>query len=130
MDLYTFISNLIGPIALLVFFWPCRKPLSRKMNELIKGKLSKEGLNLEFEKHVNEVAENLQRKLKTPENEKEKLKQLLPNLSRLERLIVVLHNYEEMSFKEVAAALEMRESDVEGLYNSIVKYLRLAVKYE
>ncbi len=53
------------------------------------------------------------------------LKQLIATgLSRAERLILVLYYYEQMTMKEVGAALDLSESRVSQMHSSILARLR------
>lgn len=56
---------------------------------------------------------------------RENLRELvMENLSRLERLIVVLYYYEEMTMKEIGATLDLSESRVSQMHSSILNRLR------
>jgi len=58
---------------------------------------------------------------KLTESQKQRLKELLKkDLTRVERLILVLHDYEKITYKEIAQALDLTESRVIEIYNSIV----------
>jgi len=59
------------------------------------------------------------------ETQRRDLKQLIANnLSRAERLIVILYYFEEMTMKEVGAALDLSESRVSQMHSSILTRLR------
>ncbi len=49
---------------------------------------------------------------------------LTKRLKRPERLIIVLHHYEEMTMKEIGATLDRSESSVSKMYSSIIARLK------
>ena len=51
-------------------------------------------------------------------------KQLTNELTRAEKLIVVLYYYDEMTIKEIAAKLDLSESCVSRMHSSIIQRLR------
>ena len=55
------------------------------------------------------------------DTQKQRLKNFLQTkLTRAERLIVVLHYYDEMTIKEIAEVLELSESRVSAMHRSII----------
>jgi len=53
---------------------------------------------------------------------------VMTQLSRLERLIVVLYYYEEMTMKEIGATLDLSESRVSQMHSSILARLRYMLR--
>jgi len=71
-----------------------------------------------------DIIENQKSKKPLVKAQKSCLKNLLTkNLTRAERIIVVLHYYDEMSLKEIAAVLDLSESKVEQIHASIIARL-------
>jgi len=53
---------------------------------------------------------------------------VMEGLSRLERLIIVLYYYEEMTMKEIGATLDLSESRVSQMHSGILNRLRLQLR--
>jgi len=63
------------------------------------------------------------------ETQRRDLKQLISTaLSRAERLILILYYYEQMTMKEVGAALDLSESRVSQMHSSILARLRPQIR--
>jgi len=61
----------------------------------------------------------------TEQKEKDKLKNFLLNeLTRAEKLIIILYYYKEMSMKEIGDVLDLSETQVSRIHSSIVDRLR------
>jgi RNA polymerase sigma factor for flagellar operon FliA len=51
------------------------------------------------------------------------------NLTRAERLIVILYYYEEMTMKEIGATLDLSESRVSQMHSSILQRLKAQMQH-
>lgn len=58
------------------------------------------------------------------DSQKEKLKGLLGNITRTEKLILALYYYEEMTFKEIGAVLNLSESRAIQIHSSVISHLK------
>lgn len=54
-------------------------------------------------------------------SKKNQIKQFLKSLTRREKLIVVLHYYEELTMREIAEVLELPRPEVSGTLSAIIK---------
>ena len=56
--------------------------------------------------------------------QKQHMKDFLKNLTRPERLIVVLYYYDELTMAEIAKVLELPQADVLQMHSSIIARCR------
>ena len=60
--------------------------------------------------------------------ERQDLKQAMTRLSRTERLIIILSHYEQMTMRDIGMTMDLAESRVQEIHNSILKKLRSAME--
>lgn len=93
--------------------------------------LSRKAYNSDSSREVSEVDVLRDDRSLTPPQELQKsdLKQLIQQgLSSIERLILVLYYYEEMTMKEIGMTLDLSESRVSQMHSAIVDRLRFQLK--
>jgi len=77
--------------------------------------------------HAPKISENKARFI--AEEQKQYIKTQLTNeLTRAERLIIVLYYYEEMTIKEIAEKLDLSEARVSQMHSSIIQRLKDSMK--
>ena len=91
---------------------------------LFQSYLDKKRISIiEQDNHAPRISENKARFIAKEQKQYIK-KQLTNELTRAERLIVVLYYFEEMPIKEIAAKLDLSESRVSQMHSSISRRLR------
>ena len=89
--------------------------------------LSRKYYETDSNREVTEIDVLVDRRGKDPrvEVQKRDLRELVTRgLSRAERLILILYYYEEMTMKEIGAALDLSESRVSQMHSSILNRLK------
>lgn len=151
MDWLTFISlmtqALAWPLALLLAVWMFRKPILLLIPALRELKVM--GAELKFEVAAERMTSQVLEEVKlnvtkgadigweslknaggaapemlTREAQRRDLKRFVERLESRDRRIIVLHYFEEMDFKDIAAELGMDEQDVRGRMRWILSQLK------
>ncbi len=70
------------------------------------------------------VNENTNTQTHLTDTQKQRMKDFLKGLTRAEKLVVVLHYYDEMTIGEVAEKLDLSEARVSEMHSSIITRLK------
>ncbi|MEX2673343.1 MAG: sigma factor-like helix-turn-helix DNA-binding protein [Phycisphaeraceae bacterium] len=130
MDWLTFhsevVRSLAWPVTVLVILWMYRSELARLLVSLHSLKLGTWELKFKLEKATERLVEKVQADTGyswSPDRIRTLVRRFPGALTRPERLIVVLHYLEGLSFHEIALNLGMAEAEVEHLHETIVERL-------
>lgn len=139
MDWLTFASKLIWPIVVLLLLWPSRKAIARKILTLRRGKVTRDSIEGEFDEIVDDVQEDMEKAglltvsptptpTPTPsqydDELKEQLKETIVNLSRFEKLILILYYYDAKTWGEISNELGIPKDVLVKKHQDILKNLR------
>jgi DNA-directed RNA polymerase specialized sigma24 family protein len=138
MDWKTFLTELTKalawPTTVIVLAFVLRTPVASLARLLRKLKYG------DVEAEFGEIVESARRAVLYHEVTKEPLKKLTTDkqqyiayairseLDRTERLILLLHHYENLSFGEIAAVMDMSEEEVAGRFEAAKQKLRTVLK--
>ena len=103
------------------------KKLLRDANAVSLVSLSQKPTNTDSDNESGEVDVVADEKSRDPvvEAQRAELKDVITNeLTRAERLIIVLYYYEQMTMKEIGATLDLSESRVSQMHSAIINRLR------